>query len=47
MRIKEILDEIKKYNKNAKESVTEVNEKIILLNVFFTLINQNNKKEKN
>ena len=27
--IKEILDEIKKYNKNAKESVTEVNEKII------------------
>ena len=23
--IKEILDEIKKYNKNAKESVTEVN----------------------
>ena len=29
MRIKEILDEIKKYNKNVKESVTEVNEKII------------------
>ena len=27
--IKEVLDEIKKYNKNAKESVTEVNEKII------------------
>ena len=27
--IKEILDEIKKYNKNAKESVTEVNEKTI------------------
>ena len=27
--IKELLDEIKKYNENAKESVTEVNEKII------------------
>ena len=27
--IKEILDEIKKYNNNAKESVTEVTEKII------------------
>ena len=27
--IKELLDEIKKYNENAKESVTEVNKKII------------------
>ena len=44
--IKEILDKTKEYNKSAKEHVIQGNKKIILLNVFFTLINQNNKKEK-
>ena len=44
--IKEILDKTKEYNKSAKEHVIQGNKKIKLLNVFFTLINQNNKKEK-
>ena len=48
MRIKEILDEIKKYNKNVKESVTEVNEKIINIVERILYFNQLElKKEKN